>query len=77
MPMTLLASDGAELRQELLYMGLEIDPQARHLLPQYLQHRTPKRRILCMEQTGWAGGGNTAFVLPDLVIGPDADTVVF
>lgn len=77
MPMTLLASDGAELRQELLYMGLEIDPQARHLLPQYLQHRTPKRRILCMEQTGWAGGGLTAFVLPELVIGPDADAVVF
>lgn len=77
MPMTLLAGDGSELRAELLYMGLLIDPQHRHLLHQYLQSQYPKRRITCAEQTGWAGGGIEVFVLPDGAIGPDADRVVY
>lgn len=77
MPMEALKGDGTDLRGELLYMGLELDPVARHLLPQYIQHRTPKMRIRCTEQTGWAGGGCMAFVLPDVVIGPDAADVVY
>lgn len=77
MPMTMLAGDGIELRAELLYQGLEIDPQARGLLAQFIQDKTPKRRIRCVEQTGWAGGGLAAFVLPDVVIGPDAADVVY
>lgn len=77
MPMELLKGDGADLRGELLDMGLELDPMARHLLPQYIQHRTPKQHIRCTEQTGWAGGHCMAFVLPDKVIGPDAAGVVY
>lgn len=77
MPMTLLAGDGVELRAELLYQGLELDPMARGLLAQYVQDKTPKSRIRCVEQTGWAGGGLDAFVLPDEVIGPDAADVVY
>ena len=67
MPMELLKGDGTDLRGKLLYMGLELDPMARHLLPQYIQHKTPKNRIRCTEQTGWAGGDCAAFVLPDAV----------
>jgi len=77
MPMELLKGDGTDLRGELLDMGLELDPMARHLLPQYIQHRTPKQHIRCTEQTGWAGGDCAAFVLPDKVIGPDAAGVVY
>jgi putative DNA primase/helicase len=77
MPMTLLAGDGIELRAELLYQGLEVDPVARGLLAQYIQDKTPRSRIRCVEQTGWAGGGLAAFVLPDEVVGPDAAKVVY
>ena len=75
MPYELLCADGADLRRELLSMGLAISPRHRAELGEYLQHKTPKKRMLCTSRTGWAGSG--AFVLPDGVIGPDAGGVVF
>ncbi|MDA8190411.1 MAG: DUF927 domain-containing protein [Gammaproteobacteria bacterium] len=76
MPMDLLRGSGEELRGELLGMGVELTPgsQARNLLLSYLQARPPKRRMRCALQVGWHGG---TFVLPDAVIGPDADGVIF
>lgn len=75
MPMELLAGDGAQLRGELLAMGVELDPyKARQQLPHYLQSEHPKRRIHCALQVGWCGD---SFVLPDAVIGPRAAGVIF
>jgi len=74
MPMELLAGDGAELRRELLAMGLELDPKHRFDLARYLQAKIPKRRVRCALQVGWCG---SSFVLPDTVIGPDANNVIF
>lgn len=74
MPMELLRGSGEELRGELLAMGVEIDPKGRMLLGQYLQNKPPKNRVRCALQVGWCGG---AYVLPDAVIGPDADKVIF
>jgi len=75
MPMELLAGDGAQLRGELLAMGVELDPyKARQQLPHYLQSEHPKRKIHCALQVGWCGN---SFVLPDAVIGPKAADVIF
>lgn len=75
MPMELLRGSGEELRGELLAMGVELDPfRARQLLPAYLQTQHPSRRVRCALQVGWCNG---AFVLPDVVIGPDASAVIF
>jgi len=76
MPMELLCGTGEALRGALLAMGMHLDPiQARRLLPMYLQHQVPKRRVRCAMQTGWADAG--AFVLPDTIIGPGAAGVAF
>lgn len=75
MPMELLKSRGDELRGELLSMGMVIDPSQHRLLSNYLQHRTPNKEIRCTLQVGWCG--HDAFVLPDEVIGPGADGVIF
>ena len=77
MPMAMLRGDGSDLRGELLSMGVEIDPYGRNNLAMYLQDRAPKRRIECALQTGWAGAGHQAFVLPDTVIGPKAAGVAY
>ena len=75
MPMELLRSDGADLRGELLAMGLDLDLQKRYELTRYLQHRTPSsKRVRCALQVGWCGA---SFVLPDTAIGPDAANVIF
>ena len=70
MPMAMLRGDCSDLRGELLGMGVAIDPYGRNELAVYLQEKEPKRRIECALQTGWAGAGHQAFVLPDTVIGP-------
>ena len=75
MPYELLNADGADLRRELLSMGLEIHPKHRAVFGFYLQHTTPKKKILCTGRTGWATP--TTFVLPDGAIGPGAEDVVF
>lgn len=77
MPMAMLAGDGNELRAALLSQGVEIDPEARSNLSRYLQSRIPKKRMRCAMQTGWADAGFKAFVLPDVVIGAGAGSVVF
>lgn len=77
MPMAMLRGDGADLRGELLAMGLEIEHRGREQLAAYLLHRAPGRVIQCATQTGWAGPGRDAFVLPDAVIGPQADGVTY
>ena len=75
MPMELLAGDGAQLRAELLAMGVELDSsKARQQLAHYLQSEHPERRIQCALQVGWCGD---SFVLPDAVIGPMAADVIF
>lgn len=74
MPMAMLAGRGDELRAVLLSLGVEINPHARATLDIYLQSQHPKQRMTCATQTGWAG---ECFVLPDAVIGPAADGVVF
>lgn len=74
MPMELLKGSGEELRGELLAMGVAIDPYRRAHLATYLQAKTPRRRMHCALQTGWASG---SFVLPDTVIGPTAAGVIF
>lgn len=76
MPMELLRGSGEELRGELLHMGVELTPgtQARNLLMAYLQSAPPPRDVRCAVQIGWDGG---TFVLPDAVIGDDADGVIF
>ena len=77
MPMAMLAGDGNELRAALLSQGVEIDPEARSNLSRYLQSRNPKKRMRCALQTGWADAEFRAFVLPDVVIGAGAGSVVF
>ncbi|SNT30376.1 Uncharcterized protein, DUF927 family [Noviherbaspirillum humi] len=74
MPMELLKGNGEELRGELLSMGVHIDPNGHKLLGQYLQSEIPQTRLKCTLQVGWCGN---AFVLPNRVIGPDADQVIF
>lgn len=76
MPMELLRGAGDDLRGELLAMGVEIDPspKARNLLATYLQTQPPKRRMRCALQVGWC---DESFVLPDTVIGPGAQDVIF
>ena len=74
MPMELLRGAGDELRGELLAMGVEIDPQAKNLLGQYLQSNHPTRKVHCALQVGWC---DDSFVLPDTVIGPRASGVIF
>lgn len=77
MPMALLAGDGLEMRRELQFMGFDIAHRGREQLTAYLLHRAPDRVIQCATQTGWAGPERQAFVLPDAVIGPQADGVTY
>jgi putative DNA primase/helicase len=74
MPCDMLAGDGSELCGELLSMGVEFDPLSRNLFRQYLSRPAPKRRIHCALAVGWCG---ESFVLPDVVIGPKASSVIF
>ncbi len=77
MPMAMLRGDCTDLRGELLGMGVEIDPFNRNMLGVYLQDKAPKRRVQCALQTGWASADYKAFVLPDSVIGPQANNVIY
>ena len=77
MPMMMLRGDCSDLRGELLSMGVEIDHHERYRLAEYLQNKAPKRRVECALQTGWAGSDYKAFVLPDMVIGPNAPNVTY
>jgi putative DNA primase/helicase len=77
LPMAMMAGDGQEMRRELLGMGFDIAHRGREQLTAYLLHKAPNRVIQCATQTGWAGPERQAFVLPDAVIGPQADGVTY
>ncbi|AFC87391.1 DNA/RNA helicase, superfamily II [Frateuria aurantia DSM 6220] len=77
MPCAMLATDGAELRAELLGQGLVIAnaPSARKLLMDYIQQANPAQRARSVSRTGWHGD---VFALPDRTIGPTAaEAVIF
>jgi uncharacterized protein (DUF927 family) len=63
MPMRMLAGDGACYREELLKLGLVIEPDrhARYGLHEYISKARPDAKVLCVEKVGWHEG---AFVLP-------------
>lgn len=74
LPMETLKGSGEEMRGALLNMGVEIDPNSRSQLSNYIQSQHPKKRVHCVTKTGWCGG---SFVLPDQVIGSDKDGIIF
>lgn len=74
MPMELLSGSGELMRAELLSMGVQIDPNTHRLLGQYLQSETPGKQVKCVLQVGWC---NDSFALPDQVIGPSKDQIIF
>lgn len=74
LPMEMLKGSGEEMRGVLLNMGVEIDPNSRNQLSNYIQSQHPKKRIHCVTRTGWCG---SSFVLPDQVIGLDRDGIIF
>jgi len=65
-PMELLKGDCADVRGELMSLGLETSLAARALLTEYLLRPAPRRRVRCVPQVGWADPD--CFVLPDEVI---------
>ncbi|PKM16092.1 MAG: hypothetical protein CVV12_04890 [Gammaproteobacteria bacterium HGW-Gammaproteobacteria-2] len=72
MPMAMLGRDGAELRETLLAMGLEITPDAnrRRRLLEFIQAVEPEHTARCCARAGWHG---SAFVLPTITIGGAGD----
>ncbi len=74
MPMHLLRGDGADIRGELLDMGLMIHPDQRQRFNRYLQGPAPKQLATCATMVGWS---NNAFVFPNEVIGDSSAEVVF
>lgn len=74
LPMELLKGSGEEMRGILLSMGVEIDPNNRNHLSNYLQSQRPKKRVSCVAKSGWYNGN---FILPNHVIGKDRDSIIF
>jgi putative DNA primase/helicase len=78
LPMSMLATDGADMRRELMHQGLRIGAgnTARRRLTDYIQHATPERRARAVIKTGWESGGG--YVLPGEVISPEGrDELVY
>ena len=76
MPMSLLKSDGVELRGELLSQGLELanTATARKLLMDYVTQTRAPIKARSVKRTGWHG---RAFVLTDQTIGEQDGEKVF
>jgi putative DNA primase/helicase len=76
MPQTMMATDGAELRTELLRQGLEIatDGNRRRKLLDYIQWANPATAARCVTRTGWH---ESAFVLPDVTYNDEAEPVIY
>lgn len=78
MPMSMLASDGVELRRELLHQGLLIEPgsKVRAALLSYITNAMPTERLRCVSRTGWNQG---CFILGNTIIGegPEDERIVF
>jgi putative DNA primase/helicase len=76
MPMAMLATDGAELREELFSQGMEIASTTgarRHLL-NYIQWANPDTKARCVSCTGWQG---VAFALPDRTYNDHAESIIY
>jgi len=76
MPRSLLATDGREVRANLLDRGLYVSPMegARKALMAYLSAFDPDASALCVSRGGWHGvGDRSVFVLPDEVFGAPAE----
>ncbi len=73
---TYLLEDGAEMRRELLRLGLRMDIKNKPGIPQYINSQSPKARMKAALQVGWSG---CDFVLPEKVIsaGDDGEPVFF
>ncbi len=70
----LVPRNGEEVFAALLDAGLPfIELSHKRRLTAYLMSCQPKRRITCVERTGWHGH---AYVLPGGSIGPDAEGVI-
>lgn len=77
MPCAMLATDGADLRAELLRQGLDIssNAKARKLLIDYIQQANPPVTARCVTRTGWHGN---SFVLPKETFGDSsAEPIIF
>ncbi|MFL9592740.1 DUF927 domain-containing protein [Aeromonas schubertii] len=71
---SLVPRNGEEVFAALLDAGLPfIELSHKRRLAAYLMSCQPKRRITCVERTGWHGH---AYVLPGGAIGPDAEQVI-
>ncbi|MGL5840423.1 MAG: DUF927 domain-containing protein [Aeromonas hydrophila] len=71
---SLVPRNGEEVFAALLDAGLPfIELSHKRRLTAYLMSCQPKRRITCVERTGWHGH---AYVLPGGSIGPDAEGVI-
>ena len=71
---SLVPRNGEEVFAALLDAGLPfIELSHKRRLAAYLMSCQPKRRITCVERTGWHGH---AYVLPGGAIGPDAEGVI-
>ncbi|WP_295885432.1 DUF927 domain-containing protein [uncultured Thiohalocapsa sp.] len=71
-----LQGSGEALRARLARLGLEVSthPEARRAFLELLQRWRPEARARSTTRTGWTDGG--AFVLPDRVIGDEAEPVI-
>ena len=76
MPAELL-EDMTALRRELRIQGVEIpawNKFTKELFAKYMQQPAPRDFMICVHQLGWCAGNR--YVLPDAVVGNDADKVV-
>ena len=77
MPSSLLAGDGAVLREKLLGFGVLIEPAAKAVLMEYLGTAAPENRVRTVNRIGWHDiDGRPVYALPDAVYGDIAGETV-
>lgn len=74
MPRKLLSGDSAEIASELLDRGLDILPNKKNKVVEYIHASRPFHKITCTDKTGWHGG---AYVTPDKVYGQEAGEYIY
>lgn len=74
MPKKLLSGDSAEIAGELLDRGLDILPNKKNKVIEYITAAKPVNLITCTDRTGWHSG---AYVTPEKVYGEDADKFIY
>lgn len=76
MPLEILKESGADMRGELLRLGMSIGQsnKARNLLSAYVQTWPTNKRALCVDRLGWHG---SQYILPDESIGETEEITVF